>query len=72
MIRNLEDRSYFLQPVMTNGEVTKEESCDTSQTNLEEKKSQVNGSEDKSGSTEASSSNDGFVDKQRIEKWVNG
>ena len=68
VLRNLEDRAYFLPPVATNGELTKEESSSNQGEVKTADRATVNGTH----SPEQQSKDDGFLDKQRIEKMVNG
>ncbi len=68
VLRNLEDRAYFLPPVATNGELSKEESSSTSEEAVMADRAKINGTH----SPEQQSKDDGFLDKQRIEKMVNG
>ena len=85
VLRNVEDRAYFNEPTVTNGEVTSEEPCGTTNSeseqrnnNEEAKNEDENGTENKAVKKEESNEEakekekDQFFDKQRIEKIVNG
>eukprot|EP00794_Sanderia_malayensis_P005239 gene5239-5900_t len=62
ILRNFKERAYFRQPIASNGEVTREESSEG------ENKPLLNGDDGNTGK----SKKDGFLDKQKIEKMVNG
>lgn len=74
VLRNLEDRAYFVEPAMTNGEVTSSEACGTPEQSNEQsddaKKDEKTANENEGILLKTSS--DTFFDKQKIEKIVNG
>eukprot|EP00795_Rhopilema_esculentum_P011971 gene11971-2553_t len=74
VIRNLEDRSYFIEPVKTNGEASCNEDCETEEKILAEEDKKVEDSQTVNGRTENTdeSTKEKVFDKQRIEKIVNG
>ena len=73
-MRNLEDRAYFIEPTMTNGEVSKTENCGSLERTLEDTCNDKNGdrADNEKVETEAKQNKDNFFDKQKIEKIVNG
>ena len=74
VIRNLEDRSYFIEPVKTNGEASSNEDCETEEKILAGEDKKVEDSQTVNGRTENTDepTKEKFFDKQRIEKIVNG
>ena len=75
ILRNLEDRAYFMEPTMTNGEVTSSEACGAPESNSEvyhEDKKDDNKETKSEEDTTPKVGNDEYFDKHKIEKIVNG
>ena len=74
IFRNLDDRAYFNEPAMTNGEISRSETCDLPERSLGETPDDKDSDSKENGTADiqAKESKDNFFDKQKIEKLVNG
>ena len=74
IFRNLDDRAYFNEPAMTNGEISRSETCDILERTSGETPDDKNADSKENGTADihAKESKDKFFDKQKIEKLVNG
>lgn len=71
VLRNLEDRAYFTEPSVTNGEVTKNEACGAANSEGNFRDDKESGKDENEGVNMKSKSST-YFDKQKIEKIVNG
>ena len=74
ILRNLDDRAYFVEPTMTNGEASRNETCGFPERGCSDNPNENGneGVENDKIDPAVKQSKDTFFDKQKIEKLVNG